>query len=566
MWDNEPNMRLRAGGQDAAFKDISILKPSKGLNVLGADITIDDKEATEGTRNIEYAEDGIIRKRPGYMTVGSGLVSKPKGVGMFMSESARYPMTSDGGVVKRLSGDVWTPVAGSVTMDPLSDVSFTALDGKTYVWDGVNGGAVWDNASLSRPGTMPRAKYSVVYKGYHVAAGVDGQPFRVYFAPAKEPSRFTNNVAPTDPDDVAVNDAANVPGATVFTGSNSGQRAIDINRNDGEKVTGLGFFQDVLIVLKESSIYQLYFNADNKFVVERISSSYGCVAHATIQSVENDMYFLSDNGIYVLGNEPNFYAAIRTNELSSRVKPILQTISSEHRARASAAYFDDRYFLTIPSGGSELNTLIVYDRRFYAWMLWDNIRVNDMLVFRDAIGDRHFYFTDDRIPRVRQFTWGVYNDDGEPIEAVYRTKAFDGRAIDLEKNWHIMRPVLRDTQGSVNISFITERGQEGRTTTLSTAPIGGIGLDPLGTSPYGWSASDTMTDGERGITGGSSTVTSSSTTASSAVFEVPILLSSRTCKIEFSNDKINESFYILGFKAYYQEKDFQRIDGDVVYR
>ena len=363
MWDNEPTMRLRSDSGTAPYKDISILKPSKGTNLLGADITIDDKEASAGTVNIEYAEDGIIRKRPGYETVGTGLVNKAKGIGVFMSENNRYPMTSDGGIVKRLTGGSWSQVAGSVTLDPLADISFTALDGKTYVWDGVSGGVVWDNASLTRPGTMPRAKFSVVYKGYHVASGVDGQPFRVYFAPPKEPSRFTNNVAPTDPDDVAVNDAANVPGATVFTGNNSGQRAIDINRNDGEKVIGLGFFQDVLIILKEQSIYQLYFNADNKFVVERISSSYGCVAHATVVSVENDMYFLSDNGVYVLGNEPNYYAAIRTNELSSRMKPLLQPMSAEHRSRASATYFDDRYFLTIPSGSPELNTMIVYDRR-----------------------------------------------------------------------------------------------------------------------------------------------------------------------------------------------------------
>ena len=130
----------------------------------------------------------------------------------------------------------------------------------------------------------------------------------------------------------------------------------------------------------------------------------------------------------------------------------------------------------------------------------------------------------------------------------------------------MLRPVLRATQGSVDIGFITERGQEGRVTPISTSPIGGIGLDNLGASGFGWSMADTMTDGERGITGGGGTATAISTEASSSVFEVPVLLWARTCKIEFVNDKINESFYILGWKLYYQEKDFQRIDGDVVYR
>lgn len=566
MWDNEPNMRLRQGGRDAGYKEIAVIKPSKGLNVLGADINVDDKESTNGSKNIEFAEDGIVQKRPGYQNVGTALTNPGKGMGIFKSPTTTYPMTSDGGIVKRLVDGAWTAVSGAVTADSVADVSFTSLDSKTYVWDGVSGGMVFDGTSITRPGTMPRARFSVTYKGYHVASGVDGQPFRVYMAPAKEPSRFTNNVAPTDPDDVAVNDAANVPGATVFTGGNSGQRAIDINRNDGERVTGLGFFQDVLIVFKENSIYQLFFNESDGFVVERISSSYGCVSHSTICAVENDTYFLSDDGVYVLGNEPNYFASIRTNELSSRVKPIIQRISPANRGKCAAVYFDNRYFLTAPVGESNVNTIIVYDRRFYAWAIWDNVRANDMVVHRDGSGDRHFYFTDDLLPRVREFTWGSYNDDGEPINAVFRTKAFDGKMIDREKYWYVIHPVFRELTGDVNISFFTERGQEGETVTINNAQLGGIGLDNLAVSPFGWSLIDTMTDSEKGITGGGSNSTSTVLDASNVVFEAPILIDSRTMKIEFSNDKLNENFALLGWKQFFQDKDMMRMDGQYVYR
>lgn len=566
QWDNEPRMKLRQGGNDAGYKEIAVIKPSKGMNILGADIGVDDKEATNGSKNLEYAEDGIIQKRPGYQKVGTPLTNPAKGVGMYKSETATYPMTSDGGIIKRLVGGAWVNVAGSVTADTTADVSFTQLENKTYVWDGVSGGMVWDGTILTRPGTMPKAKFSVIYKGYHVAAGVPGQPFRLYFAPNKEPSRFTNNVAPTSPGDVAVNDAANVPGATVFTGANSGQRAIDINRNDGQKVTGLGFFQDVLIVFKENSIYQLFFNESDGFVVERISSSYGCVSHFTIQAVENDTYFLSDDGVYVLGNEPNYYASIRTNELSSRIKPIIQRISPANRAKCSAVYFDNRYFLTAPVGEDDVNTVIVYDRRFYAWMIWDNIRANDMLVFRDNEGNRHFYFTDDKLPYMREFTWGTYNDDGEPIHAVFRTKAFDGRSIDRMKYWYVLHPTFRELTGDINISYYTERGQEGDTITMNNATLGGIGLDRLATSAFGWSLMDTLTDSEKGIAGGNSNSTSSLEDSSNVVFEVPILLDARTLKIEFSNDKLNENFALLGWKKFFQEKDMMRMDGEYVYR
>jgi len=410
---------------------------------------------------------------------------------------------------------------------------------------------------------LPRAKFSVIYKGYHVASGVEGQPFRVYFAKSSEPSRFTDNVAPSG-DDIGLNDATNVPGATVFSGA-AGPRAIDVNKNDGQKVTGIGFFQDVLIIFKEESIYQLYFNESDGFVVERISSSYGAVCHGAIASVENDCYFLTDKGIYVLGNEPNYYASIRTNELSSRIKPLLQRITEWEKCRA--IYHDDRYWLTVPLDDEDVNALIVYDRRFYAWAYWDNIYATDMIIFKDPSGDgrKHFYFLDDREPSMQEFVWGVYNDNGEAIEQVFRTRAFDAKRIETEKYWYTIRPIFRTATGEVVINYYTENGLDGRSFRLDTSVTGGIGLDQIGAILLGTSMPDTYTESDLGISTGGDT-SSTSTDVGHSVFDIGINLDSRVLKVEFSNDKINESFALMGWVIFLQQKDFQRMDGDFTFR
>lgn len=563
-WDNQPNFRLRQGTSDYPYKDVSVINPSRGLNLLVSDILVNDKEATSGSKNIEFAEGGVIRKRPGYKSIGTGLSNPTNGVGKHISESGVYPVTSDGGILKRFDGTSWISLSGAVTVDISADISFTSLAELTYAWDGISGGVVWNGTTLTRPGTMPRAKFSVTYKGWHVSSGVDGQPYRVYFAPSKEPSRFTRAAAPTDPSDVGLNDAANVPGATVFTGDNS-PRAIDVNRNDGEKVMGLGFFQDVLIVFKENSIYQLYFNDSNGFVVERITSSYGCVSHGSICSVENDTYFLSQNGVYVLGNEPNYYAAIRTNELSSRIKPLIQQINPTYRAKCTAIYYDDRYWLTAPVNSADVNMLIVYDRRFYAWMIWDNIYANDMLIHEDNSKVTHFYFTDDQSPRLNEFTWGVYNDNGEAINAVFRTRAFEGKLVDRNKYWYMLHPIVREANGQIKITYITENGSDGQPISINAAIGGGIGDDIFGGLMFGTSDSDTYTDVDLVIGSGSSSFASGNTDSSNPVYKVPVRLYSRTCKIEFSNDRYNEGFAILGWKLFYQEQDMDSFDGAYVY-
>lgn len=566
QWTRQPKSRIRAGAPNAPYSEIRVMNPSRGLNLLIADILSNDKEATIGTKNIEYVEGGAARKRMGYVAVGTGLANPPRGLSQFLSEASNYPLTVDADTLKKYQSGVWTS-CGGVTMDTAANITLTPLLGRTFVWDSTNGGAMWDGAAFTRPGTMPKAKASVIYKGYHVAFGTPGQPFRLFFAPSKTPYRFTNNIAPVNPDDVGVNTVAEVPGATDFSSTDATVRAIDINKNDGQKVMGLGFFQDVLVVFKENSIYQLYFNSSNGFVVERISSSYGAVCHGAIASVENDCYFLTEKGVYVLGNEPNFYASIRTNELSSRIKTLIQRINPTYYERCRGYYTDDRYFLSVPlDANTTCNALIVYDRRFYAWAYWDNIRANDMYVFKDKDNDNknHFYFTEYGSANMCEFTPGAYNDKGAAITATFITRAFEGKKVDREKYWYVIRPIFRLTTGSVQLSFITENGSFG--TPVSLAPIltGGLGVDEFGALEWGTSQQDLYTDTDLGLLGAGSSSTgaaSSETDQSHTVFDIGVGIDSRTLKAKFTNSGVNETFTLLGWVLLYQEKDHDRFSG-----
>jgi hypothetical protein len=567
QWTRQPNYRIRQSSPNAPYQEIRVLNPSRGLNLLIADILSNDKEATIGTKNIEYVEGGAARKRMGYVAAGTGLSSPPRGLTQYMSETANYPLSVDVGTLKKYQSGTWTAVSGAISMDTAANITMTPLWQRTYVWDGVNGGAVFDGSTITRPGTMPKAKWSVVYKGYHVAGGVPGQPFRLYFSEIANPSAFTRTAGDADPLTVDLNNATEVPGATVFSGTLA--MAIDVNKNDGQAVVGVGFFQDVLIVFKEKSIYQLYFNSTGSFVVERISSSYGAVSHGSIASVENDCYFLTDKGIYVLGNEPNFYAAIRTNELSSRVKTLLQRINPAQYEKCRGFYHDDRYFLTVPlDANTNCNAMIVYDRRFYAWSYWDNIRAESMYVFKDKQGDNnyHFYFTEYGSNNMCEFTPNAYSDKGVAIHAVFITKAFEGKQIDRQKYWYTLRPIFRLTTGDVQISYITENGSEGKPVSLAPILTGGMGVDQLGNLLFGTSQQDTYTDVDLGLVGGTTDTASSETDTSHSVYDIGVNIDSRTLKVKFENEGLNETFTLLGWVLLYQEKDIARFDGNYTIR
>lgn len=560
-----PRKRIRHGQPDVPYEEIRTVNPSRGLNQLVADILTDNKDASD-LNNIDFAEGGVAQKRPGYTSVGSGLTAAANGMGVYKTTTTSTLMLSDGGTIKQYTGTAWVALPGSITVDPAASIFMTSVDNKMYVWDGTLGGTVWDGTAYTRPGTMPKGKFSVIYKDYHIVSGVSGQENRIYISGVKEPSRFTRQNPPTDTSKIDLSNPAEVPGATVFTGDQS-PNAIDVNRYDGDKITGFGFFQDALVIFKENSIYQMSFNDSNIPVVQRVTDAYGCVAHGSICTVENDTYFLSRNGVFVLGNEPNYYASIRTNELSSRIKPTIQKISAALFERVRSIYWDNRYMLSVPTGTAGNDLLIVYDKRFYAWSLWRNINASALAVYIDNQNRRQLVFTDSTRPTLNQFTWGIYNDNGMAIDAWWTSRAFHGKKLDLEKFWKEMRPIFRQITGTVNIDFFDENGSFGKTISINAAVVGGIGYDQFAATEFGMALADTYTLYDLGLVDSSETnQDSSSTDGSNDVYSVGIKRDARTFKFRISNNVVDETFVLLGWAIRFRNKDADRFDGRKTYR
>src|SRR3990167_3730605 len=94
-----------------------------------------------------------------------------------------------------------------------------------------------------------------------------------------------------------------------------------------------------------------------------ISTSVGCSNQDTIQTVENDSFYFGRNGVYVTGYEPNFLNIIRTNEVSAKMRPYLDTLNQTDYQTACALYVDHKYILSFP----QKKEMIMYDRERGAW-------------------------------------------------------------------------------------------------------------------------------------------------------------------------------------------------------
>lgn len=537
----------RAGGR-TPYAQLEVLNPGKGLNNLISDNLIDDHEASS-LENIMYVESGAPAKAYGYTSVGTGLSNNPRGLGFYNDSivGTRYLLTVDGTALKYLNSTTWTTITGA-SFDSAAKVTFTQARGSMYVMDGVSAIAkIATGGILTRNGHAPKAKFSIYFNNRHFAAGVDGQPNRLYISKISDASEFTVTTGGTQPQPDNSNDAdsggPNVPGATAFSSDTPGTanaNLIDISKFDGDKITGLAKFQDALIIFKERSIFQLTYAAGSSDpIVAPVSKSFGAVSHKSIDNVENDVFFLSRNGVYVLGNEPNYFSVIRTNELSARIHPTIETINPTNYTNATALFNQYVFYLGVPSGGVTGNNItLTYDRRFLAWSKLTHIMPESFCLFTDSTNNDTVYFTSANSANVYAFTTN-YNANGSAISAQWTSKAYDLKNYNIYKRWVDVTILFRQLVGSITINIITDNGIVAKTVTVSSSSVGGLGTNILGGGDW---------------LGGTVSSTSGGTTVSSTnvPYRLRLGIKSRIIKIQISNARTNETFVVLGVAFRYR--------------
>ena len=498
-----------------------VMNPNKGLNNLGSPNLIDNREWAD-LLNIEFDEGGVARKRMGFEQFATVLTNATE-LSTFVTESLNQVTTIDNGIFKYSTGTSWTADATvSFTVD--KPVWFTQARSAQYIFDETLGGAQWTGSVLSRPGTLPKAKFSIFTQSYHIASGVDGQQNRVYISELADASKFTRTTG-------SLNDATEVPGATVFSGTTA--NFIDIQPGDGDRITGLGTFQNVIIIFKQFSIYQMTFDDTGDPVVTPVTNAAGCISARSVVNVENDLYFLSREGIRVLGNEPNFFSSIRTNILSKRIEPTTRNINETYFTKSNAIYFDNQYIMSAPTSSATIDTTLVYNKEFQAWSKWQGTESDANTKFVNSDNEQRLLFLAEDGTRVNQFTPGVYSDDGVPIRAYLLSKVFDFKNPDITKYFVDLGLMFRTISGLVDLEVYTEGNVLfGGSVGIAGNPVtDGMGISMLGLTMLG-------------LGGGTSTTQEA---FADVVRRVVINTNSTTIRFRIENARNNENFVLLGY-------------------
>jgi hypothetical protein len=532
-------------GKRPVWPTLTIVNPGKGLNNVISDEYIKNEESSS-LDNIQFVEAGNPAKRPGHTAVGTGLVNNPRGLASFYTNTQRYLLTVDGTSLMYLNATTWTAISGaSFTADKTT--VFVQAKGDMYIWNGTDPGRkLTSTLTLSAPTTTPSAAFGIFYANRQIVAGTATNRNRLYISNTAELSDFTTDPA-SGGKTAGVSypeNSTEVPGASTFAGTvgNSEANIIDIAKDDGDKITGLAKFQEKLIIFKERSIWSMIFDTTGAPTVTQMSGSVGCVSHRSIDNVENDIFFLSRNGYYTLGNEQNYVGTIiRTNELSARIHPVIETITPINLPNTVSIFTGYVFYSSVSIGGTGTNNVtLIYDRRYGAWSTWSGVSANAFTEFIDSNNARHLYYAADDTNQVYEIDTG-YTDDGQAISAQWTSKAINFGDISRQHLVMYIDFEFRQIIGTVTIDIFSDGNTLQKTTSVGSGNdiTGTVGMDMWGDPIWGGNASTT-----------SATIT---TTGSSNVpYRLPVGITTRTLKFRISNNKINETFVFLGAKIYYR--------------
>lgn len=523
----------RRGSRRRTVLERRILNPGKGINRYVSEQFIGDQEGSNSL-NATIIESGAITKRPGWQKVGVGLVNAPRGLGSYYpTGSMQQLLTVDGTQLKYLSGTLWTALAGA-TFSASDRYCFVQAGGEMYIWNNVDAGRKLSGLTLTAPNTTPSAGFGIYYADKQVVSGVRSKPNRLYISSALDRGDFTNATG-------SLSNSTEVPGTSApYAGSDA--NFYDLSPDDGDMITALAKYQDQLIVFKQRSIWSITFDTNGQPIGKLVTNGIGCISHWSIDTVDNDLIFLSRKGYYVLGTEAQFFDQLRTNELSIRIKPYIKAMSPARLNRASSIWYDNVYYSSVPTGTSLTNNkCFTYHRQYSGWLQSENINANAFTEYINPVNqDENLYYADDVLPQVWMQV-PTYLDDTAAIPMFWESKSYDLGTFDIQKRFVDVTLLFRQLSGAVKVTVTIDGNRITKNYNIpGTSFSGGMGRALLG----------------RASLGGRKEASVVGATSAALTTNVPLRLNigenGRTIKIRVENSRANESYTLLGFNFGYR--------------
>lgn len=235
------------------------------------------------------------------------------------------------------------------------------------------------------------------------------------------------------------------------------------------------FTEDNLIVFNRNTIHIIrgVSKALKDVTVQEVTREVGCIARRTIVQVGNQIFFLSDNGVYSVNFEDFYNLRGASMPMSEPINPLIKRINPDHIGNCVATYHDNRYYLAVPLDSStENNAIFVYNFLNEGWESLDvidqigwNIRnfvragaggINNLYVVNKDGGVHILDYRDDDKDLANLQIGGTAT--AYPIYSSLKTRQYTGGTMERKRfnSFELQAESSASNASDIDISFITQ--------------------------------------------------------------------------------------------------------------
>lgn len=219
---------------------------------------------------------------------------------------------------------------------------------------------------------------------------------------------------------------------------------------------------------------------------QKIVGSSGTDSQLSVTPDNNNIWFFNRRGIFTLGPEKQYYGLLRTNELSSRIRPYIRGLIGSQIEKVCSYFYDAKVFFSVPTSSSGNNRIIYYDTERNNWVVDWSIGAKQFLEYTDTNKNTHFLYVPVSGQRLIELSPNIQGDLGQAFNTVYTS----GR-ITLNRFWKDFLKLkkvyikLGNPRGAINFEISGASKNKGFSSvgsaTISPASsMTGMGYDLMG--------------------------------------------------------------------------------------
>lgn len=142
------------------------------------------------------------------------------------------------------------------------------------------------------------------------------------------------------------------------------ENTAEVRTNDSDYITGLKTFKSALTIFKRNSFHAFTGDNANNFLIQEVSTEYGCVNHWSTAQFNNTLAFLDRKGVIAWNGSS-------IENISTKVQPIFDRMNYQAALNEACMIHDklrNQIVVAFPVDGATLNNMIMaFDYNVGAW-------------------------------------------------------------------------------------------------------------------------------------------------------------------------------------------------------